>query len=296
MNKIGIFVNFWENVWKADLHKYLRKAAAIGYDVLEFQAQALLDMSDEETAKLKRAATEQGIELTYSLGLDMKYDISSPDKEVRERGMDYLTRIIRRIGAMEGKLLSGVNYAGWGVPADGDKETRLAHSVNVMKRLAEIAAEYGITIGVEAVNRFEGILINTAEEAKYYVHAVGASNVGILLDTYHMNIEESDIGSAIGTAGELLVGFHIGENNRTCPGRGHLDWKSIFGALKAIGYRGRIVAEPFLMAGGEVGNAVSLWRDLIAEKSEAALDAEAEYMLGYVKAQLAACGMCGRKA
>ena len=287
MNKIGIFVNFWESTWKVDLYKYIKKAAEIGYDVLEFQAQALLDMSDEELAILRQAANEANIELTYSLGLDMAYDISSPNEIVREGGIVYLTNIIRQIGKMGGKLLSGVSYAGWGVPADKDKKTRFQHSVNSMKRLAKVAEEYGIIYGIEAVNRFEGILINTAKEARAYVEAVGAPNVGILLDTYHMNIEEANIGEAIRTAGDLLVGFHIGENNRTCPGRGHLNWKEIFGALKEIGYKGRIVAEPFVTAGGEVGDAIYVWRDLISDTSEAALDAEVRYMLDYVKEYLA---------
>ena len=283
MNKIGIFVNFWENTWKVDLYKYIKKAAAIGYDVLEFQAQALLDMSDSELENLKNAALQEGIELTYSLGLDMAYDISSPDETVREGGVAYLTKIIHQIGKMGGKLLSGVSYAGWGIPADKDKKTRLEHSVSSMKRLAKVAQEYGITYGIEAVNRFEGILINTAVEARAYVEAVGEPNVGILLDTYHMNIEESNIVEAIKTAGDRLVGFHIGENNRTCPGRGHLDWEKIFGALAEIGYKGRIVAEPFVMAGGEVGDAIYVWRNLICDNSESYLDSEAKYMLEYLK-------------
>lgn len=282
-NKIGIFVNFWENNWKVDLPKYIKKAAAIGYDVLEFQAQALLDMSDDELCALKAAAEENNIELTYSLGLDIKYDISSTDKKVRDGGIEYLTNIINQIGKMGGKLLSGVSYAGWGVPTEGTKEEHFENSVSSMKILADVAAKYGITYGIEAVNRFEGILVNTAAEARRYVEAVNKSNVGILLDTYHMNIEESDIPNAIKTAGNLLVGFHIGENNRTCPGRGHLNWKEIFTALSEVDYKGRIVAEPFIMTGGEVGKAIYLWRDLISDKSEEALDKEAEYMLNYVK-------------
>lgn len=283
MNKIGIFVNFWENTWKVDLYKYIKKAREIGYDVLEFQAQALLDMDDEELSRLKNFALVQGVELTYSLGLDMAYDISSPNEEIREGGIQYLTNIIHQIGKMGGKLLSGVSYAGWGIPLDKDKKTRFKHSVNSMKRLAKVAEQYGITYGIEAVNRFEGILINTAKEARAYVEAVGASNVGILLDTYHMNIEEKNISEAIKTAGNLLVGFHIGENNRTCPGRGHLDWTEIFGALKEIDYKGRIVAEPFIMTGGEVGDSIYLWRDLINDKTEEKLDEEATYMLAYIK-------------
>ncbi|MBQ8356514.1 MAG: sugar phosphate isomerase/epimerase [Clostridia bacterium] len=283
MNKIGIFVNFWENTWKVDLKKYIAKAARIGYDVLEFQAQALLDMSDGELAELKACADANGIELTYSLGLDPAYDISSPDDTVREGGIKYLSAIMTQIGKMEGKLLSGVSYAGWGVPTEGSKTVRFYHSVSSMRKLAEIAKELGLTYGIEAVNRFEGILVNTAKEARAYVAAVNSKSVGILLDTYHMNIEESSIGDAIRTAGDLLVGFHIGENNRTCPGRGHLDWNEIFGALRDVNYKGRIVAEPFLMTGGEVGRSISVWRNLIDDPSEAALDAEATYMLDYVK-------------
>ena len=283
MNKIGIFVNFWENTWKVDLKKYIAKAARIGYDVLEFQAQALLDMSDGELAELKACADANGIELTYSLGLDPAYDISSPDDTVREGGIKYLSAIMTQIGKMEGKLLSGVSYAGWGVPTEGSKTVRFYHSVSSMRKLAEIAKELGLTYGIEAVNRFEGILVNTAKEARAYVAAVNSKSVGILLDTYHMNIEESSIGDAIRTAGDLLVGFHIGENNRTCPGRGHLDWNEIFGALRDVNYKGRIVAEPFLMTGGEVGRSISVWRNLIDDPSEAALDAEATYMLDYLK-------------
>lgn len=282
-NKLGIFVNFWQNTWKVDLKKYIEKAAKIGYDVLEFQAQALLDMSDGELSEIKKCAADNGIELTYSLGLDPAYDISSPDDTVRNGGIRYLTNIMTQIGKMEGKLLSGVSYAGWGVPADCDKEARLAHSIKSMQTLAKTAGDLGITYGIEAVNRFEGILINTAAEARDYVERVGSANVGILLDTYHMNIEEANIGDAIRTAGDLLVGFHVGENNRTCPGRGHLCWSEIFGALKDVGYQGRIVAEPFIMTGGEVGNAIYLWRDLISDKSEASLDAEAAYMLNFLQ-------------
>lgn len=282
-NKLGIFVNFWTNTWACDHVYYLRKAKKIGYDVLEFQAQALLDMTDERMAEIKAAAEDVGIELTYSLGLDPAFDISSPDESVRLGGMKYLTEIVRRIGKMNGKLLSGVSYAGWGVPAEICKEARFEASVKSMKELGAVAGEYGITYGIEAVNRFEGVLINTAKEARNYVDTVGLENVGILLDTYHMNIEEKSFRDAILTAGDRLVGFHVGENNRTCPGRGHLDWNEIFGTLREIGYDKRIVAEPFLMAGGEVGRSIAVWRDLIDDKSEASLDAEAAYMLDFMK-------------
>lgn len=284
MYRYGIFMNFWENTWEADHAKYIEKAAKIGYDVLEFQAQALLNMSEEKMDTLKKTASDCGIELTYSLGLDPSYDISSYDENTRKRGMEYLGEIINRIHKMDGKILSGVSYAGWGVPPyEFEKEKLLENSVNCMKVLGKQAAEHGITYGIEAVNRFEGVIVNTAKEALNYVEMVDCSNVGILLDTYHMNIEEDNIGDAIRYAGDKLVGLHVGENNRTAPGRGHIDWNEVFKALKDVNFSGRIVAEPFIKSGGEVGKAIYLWRDLIDDTSEKAIDDEATYMLNFLK-------------
>lgn len=277
-------MNFWENTWDADHTKYIKKAADIGFDILEFQAQALLNMSDDRMKELKSIADDRGIELTYSLGLDPLYDISSFDEEVRKAGMLYLSEIIECIHKMDGHLLSGVSYAGWGVPSYDFEKTKLfENSVSCMKELAKKAAEYNITYGIEAVNRFEGVIVNTAKEALEYVNAVDCENVEILLDTYHMNIEENSLGDAIRTAGARLVGLHVGENNRTAPGRGHLDWKEIYKALKDISFDGRIVAEPFVKSGGEVGRSICVWRDLITDISETGIDSEARYMLNYLK-------------
>jgi len=287
MNKLGIFMNFWENEWMADHVKYIKKAADIGFDVLEFQAQPLLDMSEARMDELKAVAADCGIELTYSLGLDKKYDISSSDESVRLGGIKYLTAIMDKIHYMDGKLISGVSYAGWGVPEGNfERKNLVENSIKSMKELVKTAEEYGITYAVEAVNRFEGVVLNTAEQAVEYVKAVDSPNMGILLDTYHMNIEENSIGDAIRCAGDLLVGFHTGENNRTAPGRGHLDWDEIFKALSDVNFKGRIVSEPFVMSGGQVGRDIFVWRDLVDDISEAAIDAEAAYLLKFEKDML----------
>lgn len=293
MNKLGIFMNFWEKNWDADHKKYIVKAAELGFDVLEFQAQPLLNMSDDYLRELKKLADENGIELTYSLGLDKAYDIASDDEETRQKGIEYLTAIMKKVAVMDGKIISGVSYAGWGVPAidDIDKARLTANSVASMKVLMKTAEELGIIYAVEAVNRFEGVVLNTAKEAVDYVNAVDSKNIGILLDTYHMNIEEFSIGDAIRTAGDKLVGFHVGENNRSVPGRGHLDWDEIFGALKDVDYKGRIVAEPFVVKGGEVGRDIYVWRDLVGLTDEESLDKEALFMLDFEKKMLEKWGM-----
>ena len=288
MNKLGIFMNFWEKNWDADHKKYIKKASKLGFDVLEFQAQPLLEMSDDYLLELKKIADDENIELTYSLGLDKAYDISSDDKAIREKGIEYLKKIMKKVSVMGGKLISGVSYAGWGVPEIEDicKERLRDNSISSMKELVKIAKELDILYAVEAVNRFEGVVINTAKDALDYVNAVDSENIGILLDTYHMNIEEFSIKDAIKTAGEKLIGFHVGENNRSVPGRGHLNWDEIFSALKEVNYKGRIVAEPFVVRGGEVGRDIFVWRDLVDITSEEILDKEALFMLEFEKKML----------
>ncbi len=293
MNKLGIFMNFWEKNWDADHKKYIDKAAKIGFDILEFQAQPLLEMSDDHIRELRKRADDAGIELTYSLGLDPNYDVSSLDETVRLGGVKYLQNIIRKMHVGGGTLLSGVSYAGWGCPnvVMDDKRPYLEQSVKSMKEIIKVAEECGVTYCVEAVNRFETCIINTAAEALDYIARVDSPNIGVLLDTYHMNIEENNIGDAIRLVGNKLTSFHTGENNRTAPGRGHLDWDEIFGALADINYKGRIVSEPFVMQGGEVGRDIHVFRDLVENPCEATIDAEAAYLLNFEKEMLKKHGM-----
>ena len=285
MNKIGIFMNFWVKNWDADHVKHIKKVSGLGFDILEFQAQALLDMDKSRMDEVRQAAKDNGIELTYSLGLNPKYDVASPDAKVREGGIEYLKRIVERIGYMEGKLLSGVNYAGWGSPdyIVDDKSEIVKHSIESVRQVIKTAEDYDVTYCVEVVNRFEGIVMNTAKEAIEYVKQIDSDKIGLLLDTYHMNIEEGSIGDAIRSVGGYLKNFHTGENNRVVPGKGHLDWDEIFGALHDIDYQGRIVSEPFVQMGGEVGRDIKVWRDLVEDPSEELLDEEARFLLNFEK-------------
>ncbi|MDY5021420.1 MAG: sugar phosphate isomerase/epimerase [Blautia sp.] len=285
MNKLGIFINFWEKNWDCDHAKYIRKVGKLGFDVLEFQAQALLEMSKEKMDELKKLSADENVELTYSLGLDPRFDVSSADESVRQGGIEYLKNIVERVGYMGGKIISGVSYAGWGcLPKEdlsGDKEPIIERSVDSMKKIVKTAEDYGVTYCVEVVNRYEGCILNTAAEAMDYIKRVDAPNIGVLLDTYHMNIEEDSFSDAIHLVGDKLYGLHTGDNNRRCPGRGHINFDEIFKALADVDFKGRIVSELFVAKGGEVGRDICVWRNLEKDLSEAYLDAEAAHLLEF---------------
>jgi D-psicose/D-tagatose/L-ribulose 3-epimerase len=227
------------------------------------------------------------------MGLDPRYDLASMDESVRLGGVEYMKRILEQIHKMDGQVLSGVNYAGWGIPEGflNDKRPQREQSLKSMREILKTADAYDISYALEVVNRFEGFLLNTAAEALDYVAELDSKKVGILLDTYHMNIEEASMGDAIRSVGDKLIGFHTGENNRTAPGKGHLDWDEIFGALSDIGYRHRIVSEPFVVMGGEVGRDIHVYRNLIDCTDEARIDEEARYLLNFEKSMLTKWGM-----
>jgi len=180
--------------------------------------------------------------------------------------------------------LIGVTYTYWPNDfSDLDKPGIWARGVESVKTIGKTASELGITMSLEVVNRFETLVLNTAEEAVQFCKEVGDPNVKILLDTFHMNIEEDNIGDAIRTAGDLLGYIHAGESNRKIPGQGHLPWADIGEALRDIRYEGDVVMEPFVLQGGQVGKDIKVFRDLASAADEAKMDADIKSGLEFLK-------------
>lgn len=136
---------------------------------------------------------------------------------------------------------------------------------------------------MEVLNRYEGYILNTCDEAIDFVDEIGSSHVKIMLDTFHMNIEEDNIAAAIRKAGSRLGHLHLGEQNRMVPGKGSLPWGEIGQALRDIQYEGAAVMEPFVMKGGTIGKEIKVWRDLIDDLSEERLDEDAKGALNFVR-------------
>ena len=279
-----------QKVGEATLNDFVNKVAQLGFDVLEIQPDQLLDTPKAELDSLRQLAIDRGIELTYCIGFGPDKDLASESAAVRRAGMDYARRILDVIHVMDGKVFGGINYSSWPGTYTGslaDKRPYLERSIQCIKEISKVAEDYDITYCLEIVNRFEHFLLNTAAEGLAYVAEVGSPKVKLLLDAFHMNIEEDSVGAAIVSAGDHLGHFHIGETNRKTPGQGHMPWDEMAQALKQINYQGRVVMEPFVKPGGEVGEAIRVWRDLSGGADESQLDREAQGALTFIRSKLA---------
>jgi len=183
------------------------------------------------------------------------------------------------------KQLGGIIYSSWPgkLPFGEEKRRYLDRSVRSMREAITAAEDCDVFFNVEVVNRFEQFLLNTAAEGVSYVRRVGSPHCRVLLDTFHLNIEEDNIRDAIVATGGMLGHFHVGETNRRPPGGGRMPWDEIFGALREIGYTGAITMEPFLMPGGEVGRDISVYRNL---RGGLDLDREAGRALKFMRGKL----------
>lgn len=220
--KHGIYYAFWESEWEADYFRYIDKAARLGFDILEIAAGPLPDYSPEKLKDLRKAAEANNIELTVGYGPKPEQNLASPDADVRKNAAAFFTKLFGQMELLGARLIGGGLYSYWPVDYTQpfDKQEDWKHSVESIKALAPVAKECGITLCMEVLNRFEGYLLNTAEEGVRYVREVNEDNVKLMLDTFHMNIEESSMTEAIRQAGPLLGHFHTGEPNRMPPGAG----------------------------------------------------------------------------
>lgn len=273
--KFGSLYSYWGTQWNCDYPKTLKKLHDCGCDVLEMGAAHTLEMEPEELVRLGELARDYHMEITLNIGPPKDKDIASRDPEIRRAGIDFLCSIIRRMKYLGAKTFIGAMYSYWPCDfTDTDKPGNWARSVESMREVAAVAEQEGVTLCLEVLNRFESYLINDCQEGLEYIRQVGSPNVKLLLDTFHMNIEEDDMVEAFRQAGKDLGHVHVGEANRKLPGMGKgIPWAKIGQVLREIGYDGAVVMEPFLLEGGAIGRDVKVWRDLSGHADEAQMDA-----------------------
>lgn len=283
--KYGIVYAYWSKDWEGDYIPAIKRAAACGFDVLEIFSPLLLTLPRAKLEDIKAAAQEHNVELSFLAGLGKEHNLASEDGAVRRNGISYVKQILETVHFLGGKNFSGINYCAWAdFEGSSRKNERLKNSIGSIRELAKTAEAYDISYNLEITNRFENYLLNTSAEAVEFVREVGSPNVNILLDTFHMNIEEASMYEAIVGAGDKLGHFHVGENNRTVPHGGTMTaWEQVGRGLKEIGYNKTITLEPLVKMGGTVSRDSNIWRDLTNHADEEQMDEMARAGLSYIK-------------
>lgn len=282
--KFGTLFAYWTQDWHGDYITSAKKVKDIGFDILEIGAGDLLTMSDGEIDELRAVSKDLGLTISSNIGPPRDKDVASADPAVREAGIRYLTDMMKAMDRLDSRVLIGVLYTYWpGQFDDLDKPAIWARGVASVKKMGRVAQDMGIDLCLEVVNRFETIVLNTCEEGIAFCKEVDNPRVKLLLDTFHMNIEEDNLPDAFRLAGDYLGHIHVGEGNRKLPGQGHLPWDEMGEALRDIGYDGGVVMEPFLKMGGKVGEDIKVWRDLSNGADEAAMDSMIRDSLIFLK-------------
>ena len=284
MNRIGMHYGYWTQYWGSEPLQFVQRAKKCGFDILEVNAPKVTLMSDAERDVLRGAVADAGLSLTYSIGMTADMDLASEDTGTRQKGIAFLQKVARAMKYMGGTVLAGINYSSWPrklLPGE-DKQILTDRAIKGVREAIKAAEDNDVIFCVEVVNRFEQFIMNTAAEGIAFAERVGSPNCKILLDTFHMNIEEDSLRDSIVETGDWLGHFHLGETNRRPPGRGRMPWPEIFGALREINYQGAVVMEPFLVPGGEVGRDISVYRDLLGS---ADLDEEAARSARFVRSE-----------
>lgn len=262
--KYGIYYAYWEQEWAADYIPYIEKAAKLGFDFLEIACTPICGYSDAQLREIRQAAADNGIFLTAGHGPSPAQNLASADPAVAQNAKTFFIELLRRLEKLDIHTIGGGIYSYWPVDYSKpiDKEGDWARSVKNVREVGRVAQDCGVDYCLEVLNRFEGYLLNTAAEGVEFVRQVDLPSVKVMLDTFHMNIEEDSMGGAIRQAKGLLGHFHTGECNRRVPGKGRMPWREIGDALRDIGYDGLVCMEPFVRMGGTVGSDIKVWRDI----------------------------------
>lgn len=259
----GVHTAMWAMEWNREAAEFaIPEAVKHRIDFLEI---TMLDPEGVDAAHTRALLERHEVDCVCSLGLPLdRLPTDNP-----EGALEFLTMALDKSHAIGAKAMSGVIYGAIGqrtgvAPTEAEKDA----TARVVEKAAAHAKSLGMDYGLEAVNRYENHILNTAEQAVEMVERVGASNVFVHLDTYHMNIEEKGIANGILKAREHLKYIHLSASDRGTPGMDTIAWDEVFAALAAIGFKGGMAMESFITVPPQIAAALSVWRPVAPAREE----------------------------
>ena len=267
MKGFGVHTSMWTMSWDKDgSERAIAAATAHGFDFIEI---ALLSPGSVDAAASRKLLERAGLPAVCSLGLP---ESVWPSRHGPDGAVAFLTKALDVAHAMGAEALTGVTYGGIGETSGLPPTAQELDNVAVtLERAARHAAGLGMRFGIEPVNRYETHLMNTARQGVDMIERIGAPNMFLHLDTYHMNVEERGMAMGVLEAREHLAYIHLSESDRGTPGAGNVRWDEVYGALAAIGFEGGLAMESFIDMPPEIAHGLAVWRP-VAESRDVVLD------------------------
>ena len=243
MIKLGLNTWLWANKFETRHLFCIDKVAELGAEAIDLSVN---DPFHFPTAEVRERVKQYDMDVIVTTAMPRECNAISPAPAEREAALTYMKRLLDIAGELEAGIVGGVNYVGSGYHTGKPRtQQEIELDVEYLQKASEYASQYGVTIALEAVKRFETHFLNTAAQALDLIERTGKENIKGHLDTFHMNIEEADIPGAIELCGDKLAYRHLVDSNRGTPGMGHIPWVDVFKALKKIGYEGCGCIETF---------------------------------------------------
>jgi D-psicose/D-tagatose/L-ribulose 3-epimerase len=260
--KFGVSTWLWTSPFTTDSISLFPKIKAMGYDIVEIPVE---DPSLINGNKVKEALYENGLEAVVCGAFGPTRDLTNDDPAVHENCFQYIRECFELCNKWETKFLAGPMYSAVGkarMVAPEQRKVEWQRAVENIHKVCEIAKSKDLSVALEPLNRFESDLINTADDVMKLIKEVDHPNAKVLLDGFHMAIEERNLESAIVTAGDKLIHVQVSENYRGTPGTGQTPWNDFKAGLEKINYQGVVSIESFTPENKELAGAVCIWKNL----------------------------------
>jgi D-psicose/D-tagatose/L-ribulose 3-epimerase len=269
--KYGLNQLLWTDRMHDGMVPVVEKIKALGYDGVEIP---IFELDEPLHRRWGTTLDGLGLERTAVTVRGPGDNPISPSAAVRAAAVDAMKRTLDCCHAAGVKTLVGPTHSAIGeFTGKGPTDDEFQWGVDTMRQVAQHAAQAGITIATEYLNRFENYFLTSVEQTVKFVQAVDHPAVRMMYDTFHANIEEKNLTQAIHAAAPWTVLVHISENDRSIPGTGHVHWNETFDALHAAGYDGWLVVEAFGLALPNIAAATKIWRKMFPTEDQLATDA-----------------------
>lgn len=275
--KFGMNLLLWTGELNEDLIPVMESLKQMGFDGVELP----LFNTNLNYAAWGRRLDELGLDRTAVTVRGEEDNPISSDASVRAKGIENTKRALDCCKAAGATTLVGPYHSALGLfSGQGPTEDEWKWGVDSMRPVAEYAGQLGVTLGLEALNRFECYLLNTHADAARFASEVDHPNCRVMYDTFHSHIEQKDVAQAIRDCADMLCHVHISENDRSTPGTGNVRWDANFDTLREVGYDGWLTIEAFGLALPELAAATKIWRRMYESEEQLAREG-----LAFMKAE-----------